>query len=124
MKQKGGRGTRNDARKNFSPSSSSATEEEVLECVERALEPLGSTARESIFRLFESNARIKRELIPSNMDQFILYLQRLFGTPAAKTIESAIRRELSKRFDIILADRESLAYLAKRVVNAAKVQRD
>jgi len=46
----------------------------LFECVERALEPLGYNARESIFRLFEARTSIPGKDI-SNSDAFLIHLQ-------------------------------------------------
>ncbi len=87
----------------------------LLECIEKALEPLGYNARESIFRLFEARTGIPRKKIISNSDAFLLHLQNLFGKPATKTLEMAMKREIIKRFDLSNEANEELSELIKEV---------
>ncbi|MEM3637528.1 MAG: hypothetical protein QXX17_00680 [Conexivisphaerales archaeon] len=72
----------------------------ILECIEKALEPLGAVARESIFRLFETRTGMSKKKIPDNADAFLGHLENLFGKPATSTLEAAMKREIGKRFAV------------------------
>jgi hypothetical protein len=96
----------------------------LFECVERALEPLGYNARESIFRLFEARTSIPRKKIFSNSDAFLIHLQSLFGKPAAKTLEMAIKREIIRRFDLQNDSSEELPELINEIKQRIQKQNE
>ena len=65
--------------------------------------------------LFEAKTGIARAKIPSNLDAFLIHLQNLFGKPATKTLEMAMKKEIIRRFDFPMWQNEELSELIREV---------
>ena len=72
---------------------------EILECVDRALDSLGTNIRIAIYHMLESNSRVKKSSILSDPDKFVRSLEVVFGD-GSLLVERLIMEELRSEFNL------------------------
>jgi len=90
----------------------------LLEAIDKSLNKiLGETATQSIYFHLEQDHHLKREDIPNNLEDFLLNLQRIFGTGALvieKTIMENLYSQLSlnnKNLSLEYKDKEQFNFI-------------
>jgi hypothetical protein len=76
---------------------------QILRCVDAGMNPLGESARQSVYYHIEKVFKVRREEIPDKPKEFIDSLRKIFG-PGAETIETAIVREMEATMNLNLED--------------------
>lgn len=91
----------------------------LLAAVEESLSALGDSSKEAIFYHLETSFNLKKEGIPSNMNDFASALERIFG-PGADYIEKLIEQRLYTKLGLTLDLEHNDGFLSS--LDAAKKQ--
>lgn len=83
----------------------------LLAAVEESLAALGDSSKEAIFYHLETTFNLKKEGIPSNMNDFANALERIFG-PGADYLERLIERRLYEKLGLSLDQKHSDDFLS------------
>ena len=76
-----------------------APKDSVLKCVDRGLRRLGETVKRIVYCYLENERGVKREEIPDKPQEFILGLEKIYGS-GAKIIERFIVSEIVDEFGV------------------------
>jgi hypothetical protein len=76
-----------------------APKDRVLKCVDRGLRCLGETVKRIVYWYLENEQGLKREEIPDKPQEFIIGLEKIYGS-GAKIIERFIVSEMVDEFGV------------------------
>jgi hypothetical protein len=90
----------------------------LLSAVEESLSSLGNSSKQAIFFHLESSFKLRKECIPSNLNEFTEALEGIFG-PGAPYLERLITEKLHKKLGLKPGEQECTDFV-KCVDNAKK----
>lgn len=89
----------------------------LLSAVEESLSSLGDSSKQAIFFHLESSFKLRKECIPSNLNEFAEALEGIFG-PGAPYLERLITESLHKKLGLKLEEQECKEFV--KCVDKAK----
>jgi hypothetical protein len=83
----------------------------LLSAVEESLSSLGDSSKQAILFHLESSFKLKKENIPSNLNEFADALEGIFG-PGAPYLEKLITKSLHQKLGLKFEDQECGNFVA------------
>jgi hypothetical protein len=91
----------------------------LLSAVEESLSSLGNSSKQAIFFHLESSFKLRKECIPSNLNEFTEALEGIFG-PGAPYLEQLITKSLHQKLGLKFEEQECKDFI--KCVDSVKKQ--